>query len=53
MGLDGFIVEVQTDISNGLIAFDMIGLPDAAVREARERAKASIKIRGANIPASA
>lgn len=50
MGLDGFIVEVQTDISNGLIAFDMIGLPDAAVREARERAKASIKNCGCEYP---
>lgn len=50
MGLDGFIVEVQTDISNGLIAFDMIGLPDASVREARERAKASIKNSGCEYP---
>ena len=50
MGLDGFIVEVQTDISNGLRAFDMIGLPDAAVREARERAKASIKNSGCEYP---
>lgn len=50
MGLDGFIVEVQTDISNGLIAFDMIGLPDAAVREAKERAKASIKNSGCDYP---
>ena len=49
-GLDGFIVEVQTDISNGLVAFDMIGLPDAAVREARERAKASIKNSGCDYP---
>lgn len=50
MGIDGFIVEVQTDISNGLIAFDLIGLPDATVREARERAKASIKNCGCSFP---
>ncbi len=50
MGLDGYMVEVQTDISNGMIAFDMIGLPDAAVREARERAKASIKNCGCDWP---
>lgn len=49
-GLDGFIVEVQTDISNGIIAFDIIGLPDATVREARERAKASIKNSGCDYP---
>lgn len=49
-GLDGFIVEVQTDISNGMIAFDIIGLPDATVREARERAKASIKNCGCEFP---
>lgn len=50
MGIDGFIVEVQTDISNGIIAFDLIGLPDATVREARERAKASIKNCGCEYP---
>ncbi len=49
-GLDGFIVEVQTDISNGIVAFDIIGLPDATVREARERAKASIKNSGCDYP---
>ncbi len=50
MGIDGFIVEVQTDISNGIVAFDLIGLPDATVREARERAKASIKNCGCEYP---
>lgn len=49
-GLDGYIVEVQTDISNGLVAFDIIGLPDATVKEARERAKASIKNCGLEYP---
>lgn len=49
-GLDGTIVEVQTDISNGMIAFDIIGLPDTTVREARERAKASIKNCGCEYP---
>lgn len=49
-GLDGTIIEVQTDISNGMVAFDIIGLPDATVREARERAKASIKNTGCEFP---
>ncbi len=49
-GLDGAVIEVQTDISNGLVAFDVIGLPDATVKESRERAKASIKNSGFNYP---
>ncbi len=49
-GLDGSIIEIQTDISNGLVAFDIIGLPDATVKEARERAKASIKNSGCEYP---
>lgn len=49
-GLDGFIVEVQTDLTNGMLAFDIIGLPDATVREARDRSKASIKNTGCEFP---
>ena len=49
-GLDGNIVEVQTDISNGIVAFEIIGLPDTTVREARDRAKASIKNCGCDFP---
>ena len=36
-GMQAFLVEVETDISAGLPAFDLVGLPDAAVREAREK----------------
>ncbi len=50
MGLDGTIVEVQTDISNGIVAFDIIGLPDTTVRESRERAKSAIKNCGCEYP---
>lgn len=50
LGLDGAIIEIQTDISNGIVAFDIIGLPDATVRESRERAKASIKNSGCEYP---
>lgn len=49
-GLDGAVIEIQTDISNGLVAFDVIGLPDATVKESRERAKASIKNSGFDYP---
>ena len=42
-GIDGFSVCVETDISNGLPAFDIVGLPDAAVKEAKERIRSAIK----------
>ena len=42
VGLDGFIVEVEVDISPGLPAFNIVGLPDVAVQEARERVRAAI-----------
>ncbi len=42
-GVDGYVVEVETDLSNGLPGFDIVGLPDAAVRESRERVRAAIK----------
>lgn len=51
VGIDGYVVEVQTDISNGLPMFEIVGLPDAAVREAKERVKASIKNVGAEFAA--
>ena len=35
VGLDGFIVEVEVDISPGLPAFNIVGLPDTAVRRPR------------------
>ncbi len=43
MGIDGCIVEVETDISNGIPSFDIVGLGDTAVRESRERVRAAIK----------
>ncbi len=49
-GLDGYMVEVQTDLSNGLPAYEIVGLPDAAVREAKERVRVAIKNIGLNFP---
>ncbi len=43
LGIDGYIVEVEVDISNGLPVFDLVGLPDSAVRESRERVRAAVK----------
>lgn len=42
-GMDAFSVVVEADLSKGLPRFDIVGLPDAAVKESRERVRASIK----------
>ena len=41
-GLDGNLIEVQTDISNGIPEFDIVGLPDVTVKEAKKRIKSAI-----------
>jgi magnesium chelatase family protein len=46
IGLDGEIVEVEVDISSGLGAFNVVGLPEKPVQEARERVRAAIKNSG-------
>lgn len=46
MGMDGYVVLVETDISNGLPTFDMVGLGDTAVKESKERVRAAIKNAG-------
>ncbi len=50
VGLEGALVEVEVDLSNGLAAFMIVGLPDAAVNEAKERVKAAIKNSGCLFP---
>ena len=42
-GLSGFAVAVEADISGGLPAFSIVGLPDSAVRESADRVRAAIK----------
>ncbi|MDP5273424.1 YifB family Mg chelatase-like AAA ATPase [Chengkuizengella axinellae] len=49
-GIDGKIIEVEVDLSNGLPAFHIVGLPDSAVRESIERVRAAIKNCGFNFP---
>jgi len=44
MGIDGYVVIVETDISNGIPSFDMVGLGDTAVKESKERVRAAIKM---------
>lgn len=43
MGIDGVKIAVEVDVTNGLPGFDIVGLPNMAVREARERVKAAIR----------
>ena len=50
IGLDGSTVEVEVDISAGLPSFTIVGLPDTAVQEARERVRAAIRNTGYEFP---
>ncbi|MCX7922364.1 MAG: YifB family Mg chelatase-like AAA ATPase [Clostridia bacterium] len=50
VGIDGYIVEVETDISSGIPAFEIVGLGDTAVRESKERVRAAIKNTGLEFP---
>lgn len=45
-GLDGYLIEVQVDVSNGMPCWEMVGLPDTSVKEAKERVKTAIKNSG-------
>lgn len=49
-GLQGYIVQVEVDIAGGLPAFEIVGLPDAAIREARDRVRAALKNAGFEFP---
>jgi magnesium chelatase family protein len=49
-GLETFLVEVQTDISRGIPIFNIVGLGDTAVKEAKERVKSALKNSGILIP---
>ncbi|MBQ4616797.1 MAG: YifB family Mg chelatase-like AAA ATPase [Clostridia bacterium] len=51
-GVDGFMVTVEADISGGLPGFDVVGLPGSAVRESRDRVRASLKNCGFDYPIS-
>ena len=51
-GIGGYAVTVESFVSNGLFNFDIVGLPDAAVKEARERVRAAIKSNGFKFPVS-
>lgn len=50
VGLDGALIEVEVDIAPGLPAFTIVGLPDAAVQEAKDRVRAAIRNTGYQFP---
>lgn len=52
LGVDGFLINVEADLSQGLPGFDVVGLPGAAVRESRDRVRASMKNCGFSYPVS-
>ncbi len=49
-GLAGVPVEVETDINKGMVSYDLVGLPDAAVKESKERVRSAIKNSGFVFP---
>ena len=50
IGLDGIVVETEVDIAPGLPAFHIVGLPDTALQESRERVRAAIRNSGVEFP---
>ena len=50
LGIEGIAVAVEVDIGSGLPAFNIVGLPDASVQEARERVRAAIRNAGFDFP---
>ena len=51
IGLDAYNVTVETDVLGGLPAFSIVGLPDAAINEARDRVRSAIRNSGFTFPA--
>lgn len=49
-GINGFPVKVEADVSRGLPSFEIVGLPDAAVKESKERVRSAIKNSGFEMP---
>ena len=43
IGLDGYLINVEVDVSPGMPCFEIVGLPDTSVKESKERVKTAIK----------
>jgi len=52
LGMDAFPIEVEIDVSGGIPAFSVVGLPDASIRESRDRIRSAIKNSGFHFPDS-
>ena len=50
-GVDGLLIRVEVDLARGLPYFSTVGLPEGAVREAKDRVRAAIKNSGYEFPA--
>jgi magnesium chelatase family protein len=50
LGIDAYLVDVETDLSNGLPYFTTVGLPQGAVREGKERVTAALVNSGFEFP---
>ena len=46
LGVDGFLIDVEVDVSAGFPSFDIVGLLDTAVKESKERVRTAIKNSG-------
>ena len=51
-GIDSYMLEIEADVSSGLPSFDIVGLPDTAVKESRDRVRSAIKNCGYKFPVS-
>ena len=49
-GIEGFVVEIETDIVGGVPHFEIVGLGDTAVKEAKDRVKSAIRNSGFEYP---
>lgn len=49
-GIDSYMIDIEADVSGGLPCFDIVGLPDTAVKESRDRVRAAIKNCGFKFP---
>lgn len=50
LGVDGYLVDVEVDVSGGMPSWDVVGLPDTAVKEAKQRVRAALKNIGIDLP---
>jgi len=51
LGIDAYLVHVEVDVSNGMPSVSIVGLPDAAVNESKERVRSAIRNSGFYFPA--